>query len=124
MGTFQKRILIVDDNEDVLQMLKDLLLDEGYLVYGFLGTDDIIQLTNQHKPNLIIIDYLLAGINGGEYCHQIKTNSATAHIPVIMLSAHSRVLNSLGNYGSDKFISKPFSIDEVIMAVKELTEKD
>ncbi|WCT14899.1 response regulator [Mucilaginibacter jinjuensis] len=123
MEILQKKILIVDDNEDVLQMLKDLLFDEGYFVEGFLGTDDIIQLANQHKPDLVIIDYLLAGINGGEYCHQIKTDATTSHIPVIMLSAHPKVLNSLGNYGSDRFISKPFSIDEVILAVKELTEK-
>lgn len=115
-----KRVLILDDNEDMLELVKEIMLNEGYEAEGFTSTDDIIQLVKQHKPDLVITDYILSGINGGEYCHQIKVHPDTSHIPVVMLSAFTRVLESLGNYGWDAFIAKPFSLDEITSTVKNL----
>jgi DNA-binding response OmpR family regulator len=113
----RKKILILDDNEDILELIKDVLVDEDYEVECLAYTDDIYKAVNSIQPDLVILDYILFGINGGELCHQIKHNPTTAHIPVIMISAYPRVWESLGNYGADVFIAKPFSLEDIIKSV-------
>jgi len=115
-----KKILILDDNEDILEMMKVALEDEGHQVTCLTNTDDIYKTIQTIKPNLVIVDYILSGINGGELCHQIKTNPKTSHIPVIMVSGHQRILQSLGNYGEDIFIPKPFSLEDIVNNVNYL----
>ena len=117
-----QKILIVDDDHDILNMLKDLLEHEGYEVIALDYTDSIINNIMKYNPDLVMLDFLLAGVNGGELCHEIKINSKTSWLPVIMLSAFPRVLDSLGNYGSDAFIAKPFDIEVVLKKVKECLE--
>jgi len=114
-----KKILILDDNEDILEMMRVALEDEGHEVECMTNTDDILKTIQSTKPNLVIVDYILSGINGGELCHQIKTNPKTSHIPVIMVSGHQRILQSLGNYGEDVFIPKPFSLEDIVSNVNK-----
>jgi DNA-binding response OmpR family regulator len=109
-----KKILILDDNEDILEMMKVALEDEGHEVECMINTNDIYKTISHTKPDLLIVDYILPGINGGELCHQVKTNPKTEHIPVIMVSGHQRVLQSLGTYGADVFIAKPFSLEDIV----------
>ena len=109
-----KKILILDDNEDILEMIKIALEDEGHEVECMINTNDIYKTISHTKPDLLIVDYILPGINGGELCHQVKTNPKTEHIPVIMVSGHQRVLQSLGTYGADVFIAKPFSLEDIV----------
>jgi DNA-binding response OmpR family regulator len=112
-----KKILILDDNEDILEMMKVALEDEGHEVECMINTNDIYKTISHIKPDLLIVDYILPGINGGELCHQVKTNPKTEHIPVIMVSGHQRVLQSLGTYGADVFIAKPFSLEDIVSNV-------
>ena len=118
-----KKILIVDDQNDTLDLLKEIFEDEGYEVTALPYTEDIIRSITQHQPDLVMLDFLLAGINGGELCHQLKTNSLSAHIPVIMLSGYPRVLESLGSYGADAFIAKPFDLAHLTETVKHWLEE-
>src|ERR1700744_4214940 len=118
-----KKILIVDDQNDTLDLLKEIFEDEGYEVIALPYTEDIIRTIAQYQPDLVMLDFLLAGINGGELCHQLKTNSLSAHIPVIMLSGYPRVLESLGSYGADAFIAKPFDLVHIIETVKHWLEE-
>jgi len=117
-----RNILIVDDQHDILDVLKEALEMEGYNVIALTYTEDIIRSANEHQPDLVMLDFLLAGINGGEHCHFLKTNPLTSHIPVIMLSGYPRVLESLGNYGADMFIPKPFDLEKITSTVKHLLE--
>jgi CheY-like chemotaxis protein len=117
-----KKILIVDDQSDILDLLKEVFEDEGYLVTALPYTEDIISSITLHQPDLVMLDFLLAGINGGELCHQLKTNSLSAHIPVIMVSGYPRVLESLGSYGADAFIAKPFDLYYLTDTVKHWLE--
>ena len=117
-----QKILVVEDDHGILNLLKDVLEGEGYQVTALNYTESIIKSVAQHNPDLVMLDFLLAGINGGELCHEIKTNPQTAWLPVIMLSAFPRVLDSLGNYGSDAFIAKPFDIAVVLKKVRECLE--
>jgi DNA-binding response OmpR family regulator len=113
-----KRILIVEDDHDILSLLKDVLEKEGFEVNGLNYTDSIVKSAQKHNADLIIVDFLLPGINGGELCHEIKCHPSTASLPVIMLSAFPRVLESLGNYGADAFMAKPFDIKNLVNTVQ------
>ena len=114
-----QKILIVEDDVEILGLLKDLLEDEGYEVAALNYTDSITKSIGEHQPDLVMLDFLLAGINGGELCHEIKMNPETTHLPVIMASAFPRVLDSLGNYGSDAFLPKPFDVEVVLRTVRD-----
>jgi DNA-binding response OmpR family regulator len=109
-----KKILVVDDDEAVLEMLEAVLDYSGFGVKGCKAADTIFDDIEDYKPDLILIDYILNGINGGEICHQIKTNSKTQNLPVVLISAYPRVLQSLGSYGCDTFIAKPFDITYLV----------
>ncbi|QQL49945.1 response regulator [Mucilaginibacter ginkgonis] len=115
-----KKILILEDNGDIIELLKEFLPPLGYEVIAFNSVTDIITIIKENKPSIVIIDYLLGSINGGEYCAQIKKNKETEDIPVIMLSGHQRVIESLGNYGWNSFIAKPFDLDELAIEIKKL----
>lgn len=117
------KILILDDNQDILNVLQEALVSEGYEVDTLNNSENIIDTVQNHQPDLVLIDYLLSGINGGEYCHQIKTNASTSHLPVIMMSGYPRVLESLGDYGSDAILTKPFDLDEVYELIKKFKQK-
>lgn len=115
-----KHILIIEDDPDISDVLNTILADEGYKVTAIAETDNIIRTVTALEPQLIITDYILARINGGEYCIEIKRNTGTAHIPVIILSGYGRVLDSLGHYGADRIIEKPFDNDKLCAIVADL----
>ena len=118
-----KNILIIDDSSDTLELLKEALEQEGYNVTALAYTENIITTISQYHPDLVMLDFLLAGINGGELCHQLKTHPLSANIPVIMLSGYPRVLESLGNYGADEFMPKPLDLDHLYASVKHWIEE-
>ncbi|RFZ81342.1 response regulator [Mucilaginibacter terrenus] len=118
----EKRILIVDDDAAILDVLNEALCGDGFSVKMAEGGDDVFKLIDEYQPDLVIIDYILNGINGGEICHQIKTNRKTSYLPVIILSAHPRVISSLGYYNCDEFIAKPFDLDYLLSKVHGLVE--
>jgi len=113
-----KRILIVEDDYDILCILTDVLNEEGYQVVGFNYTASIVDNIAMYQPDLVMLDFLLPGVNGGELCREIKTNSSTMHLPVVLLSAFPRLTESLGDYGCDRFIAKPFDMDVLIHTVE------
>ncbi|WP_158826340.1 response regulator [Mucilaginibacter lacusdianchii] len=119
-----KRLLILDDNQDILNVMEDALVGEGYEVVTMTYCDDIIKSVQQHQPDLVMLDFLLSGINGGEMCAQIKKNPLTSHLPVIILSAYPRVLESLGDYGSDAFVQKPFDLEQLYSTVNSCLADD
>jgi DNA-binding response OmpR family regulator len=112
-----KKILVIDDNDDLLGLLNEALTAEGYEVECASHVDNIYESVRTSRAQLVIIDYILQGINGGELCHQLKINPRTKHLPVIMISGYQRVLESLGNYGADRFLAKPFDLEELLSVV-------
>jgi DNA-binding response OmpR family regulator len=113
-----KRILIVEDDYDILCILTDLLNEEGYEVVGLSYTKSILDSVSEHRPHLVMLDFLLPGINGGELCHELKTSDKSSELPVILLSGYPRLVESLGSYGCDAFIAKPFDVDAVLHTVE------
>src|SRR5579862_9892585 len=117
-----KRVLILDNDPDVLDVMKEALTYEGFEVMCVGEASDVIALVNDHNPDLLIIDYILHGINGGELCHQVKADKRTAELPVVLVSVYPRVLQSLGDYDCDDFIPKPFDLEDLVERIKKLTE--
>jgi len=115
-----KRILIIEDDEDILQVLETVLEYNDFTVNGLNRTDDILQAVQDYEPDLVLTDYLLSGTNGGKICQQIKSNKDTCHIPVILISAYPELASSLGNFGFDAFINKPFDINVLVTRINGL----
>lgn len=116
-------ILLVEDDESLSEILTELFSDEGYRIRCIGGTEDILPLIDQFRPDLVLLDYVLPKVNGGELCSQIKKHRDFCNIPVIIYSAFSRVLLSLGDYGCDVFMEKPFDLDELIGKIEKLTAR-
>jgi DNA-binding response OmpR family regulator len=112
------RILLIDDDINMLDVMEATLTFYGYTVSTSSYTDDIFALVNQHQPDLVVIDYLMPGINGGEMCAALKRNVSTKALPVIIVSAYERIIQSLGNYGCDAFISKPFDMTHLLNVIQ------
>ncbi len=119
----QKRILVIDNDQDILEAVEAALSLENYLVDTSPIVEDIFQMIHEKNPDLILIDYLLFGINGGELCHMIKKEPSTSHLPVIIFSGYPKVIQSLGTYECDAFISKPFDLDNFMAVIKECLSK-
>ena len=116
-----KRILVVDDQEDIRDLIRYFLEQEGFTVFTLAGIVDIFSTIRELQPDLILLDYMLEEQNGGDICQQIKQNAGTAHIPVILLSAFPKIVNSRGHYGWDNFIAKPFDLDHLGAMVRSET---
>ncbi len=120
----QKRILVIDNDQDILEAVETALEMENYSVETSPIVEDIFEMIRDKKPDLILIDYLLFGINGGELCHMIKSEPTTSHLPVIIFSGYPKVIQSLGTYESDAFISKPFELDHFMDVIRECLSKN
>jgi len=124
MSGIIKRLLILDNDGDLLEIMEEVFVYEGYEVKALQGTDNIFNDIAAYKPHVIMLDYILDGVNGGEICHQVKNSPLTCDLPVIIVSAYPKVINSLGYYGCDKFIPKPFDIYDLINQVNQLIIPD
>jgi len=119
-GSVQKKILVIENDSSIADVVKELLDLEGYNYVIYDDAVEIQPLLKEHQPDLILLDYLLDNTNGGELCSQVKKTPETAQIPVIIYSAAPKVLQSLGYYGCDLFISKPFDLDYMATQIRQL----
>lgn len=115
----KNKILIIDDDSAVLDILTECFTDEGYDVKAISHVSDIYDLIDSFQPNVVLTDYILNGINGGEFCTQIKM--AYQNLPVVILSAYPKVMLSLGTYNCDLFVAKPFDVFALLKQVNSLT---
>ena len=112
-----KKILVVDDDADILDMMQLILKGEGYEVQTSLNGACFQQMYSE-LPDLIILDILLSGADGREICQQVKSREETRHIPVILFSAHFSARDITATIGADAFLPKPFHLVELINLVK------
>ncbi|HLX58574.1 MAG TPA: response regulator [Ktedonobacteraceae bacterium] len=113
-----KRILVVDDEEDILDLVLAVLDEEGYYVQTS-PSGSIFQHVQRDLPDLILLDVLLNGKDGRVLCRQLKANELTKHIPVILFSAHIQREDALSESHADDFVGKPFEIQELLEVVKK-----
>ncbi len=110
----QSRILVIDDEESILEVLGELLQSCGYDVMLMQKPDDVFHLTAY--PDLIILDLMLSGVDGRDICLRLKSEDATKNIPVVLLSAQTaaEVKEAASTCGADTYLTKPFDIDNLL----------
>ena len=119
------KILIVDDEEDILTLLEYNLEKAGFKVISADDGPEAIELTKKENPSLIILDIMLPSMEGTEVCKVIKRDNATSHIPIIMLTAKGEEVDRIVGLelGADDYITKPFSPRELILRVKAVLKR-
>ena len=115
-----KRILVMDDNQDILDVVQETLTYEDFEVKTTSKSDSVISLIAAFNPDLVILDYHVHGMDGGELCRQIKSHAEFGRIPVIIFSAYIYHNDELLAYGCDSIIDKPFDLTELVDKVNEL----
>ena len=112
------KILVVDDNMDILNVVELILKTNGFEVSAISNGHDVIKSTESFKPDLVLLDVYLGGMDGREICKKLKSSEETRHIPVIMFSAHSTRQEIFNNCTAQDFIGKPFEIKELVGKIK------
>ena len=113
----KKKILVVDDEPDILEFLQVILEEEGYAVLTSDKGEFLEQLHNGGLPDLILVDVLLSGKDGRDIVKHLKSQEETKHIPVIMFSAHPSAEQTAREAGAEDFLAKPFEINELLAKV-------
>lgn len=117
-------VLIVEDNEDIRLHIADLLSDRYNILQAENGKEGL-KLANEEFPELVISDIMMHGMSGVELCEQLKTNQATSHIPVVLLTAKVNMDSKIQGLetGADDYMTKPFNHLELLTRVKNLIEQ-
>jgi two-component system alkaline phosphatase synthesis response regulator PhoP len=121
----QKHILVVEDEEDIQELLKYNLAKEGYQVHCVSSGEAGLQEARIMFPDLLILDLMLPEMNGLEVCRQLKSDSKTQPIPIIMLTAkgeESDIVLGL-EMGADDYVTKPFSIQVFLSRVRAVLRR-
>ena len=118
MQSSQKKILVVDDEPDILEFLQIIIEEAGFLVVTTEKGDYLEKLENGSLPDLVLLDMLLSGKDGREIVRQLKSQEKTKHIPVIMFSAHPSAEKTARAAGADDFVEKPFDIDVLLEKIQ------
>lgn len=125
LETGKRRVLIVDDDPHIIDMMRDLLERDGRFEVRTAGSgyDAGIQ-TEQFRPDLILLDYKLPDVNGNVVCKRIRSNPDYQHMRIVLVSgvADPDEVKQLIEAGADEFIRKPFAVDKLIQRVGELLE--
>ena len=113
-----RRILLIDDDVDVRDVIILLLEGAGYSVTSLGAAPDIISLVEETKPDVILLDVIIGNVDGRELCRQLKNNPLTSQIPIIMISAISDLYNAISDACANDIISKPFDSSTLINRVE------
>lgn len=118
-----KRILVVDDNADILDVVRIFLESNGFEVFTISNGDNILTDIANYSPQIILLDVYLRGANGVEICNNLKSNSSSRHIPIIMFSAQTTDYLILRKCAADDFIEKPFDEKILVEKINHLLEQ-
>jgi len=114
---YMNRVLIVDDNRDILWVVEVILKRYGFEVMTTLKGEEVLSKTKMFSPQLILLDVFLSGIDGIDICNTLKSTPETKDIPVIMISAHTNFKEVKKFCRADDFMSKPFDANELVRKI-------
>ncbi|GAA0077981.1 response regulator transcription factor [Clostridium sp. CTA-5] len=121
----EEKVLIVDDEEHIIELLKFNLLNAGYKVFEASNGIDALKIAKEENPDLVLLDLMLPGIDGFDVCKEIKRHKNTQNTSIIMLTAKGEEIDKiLGlELGADDYITKPFSVRELLARVKAVLRR-
>lgn len=117
-------ILIVDDDRFIRRILKDAFMEESMTCHEANNGLEALRLAREIHPDAIILDVMLPGLDGYKICRMLKYDENFADISIVMVTSRARQSDRDTGYhtGADQYITKPFKPEEVVAAVKQLTE--
>lgn len=119
-----RRVLVVDDDAEIVEMFTDALQRDGRFEVATASSGyDAGMLTESFKPHAVLLDYMLPDVNGNIVCRRLRSNPATAHVKIILVSGVVKrdEIDMLLKAGADEFIQKPFDIQHLLTRLAELT---
>jgi DNA-binding response OmpR family regulator len=121
----QKKILVVDDEADLVETLRFPLEMEGFNVLVSYNGEDALSQARKENPDLILLDLMLPKLDGYKVCRLLKFDERYKHIPILMLTAKTQEKDKLlgKETGANEYITKPFDIDELMKKVKAYLQK-
>jgi DNA-binding response OmpR family regulator len=121
----KKKIFVIDDEKDILEIIKVNLQNEGYNVLTFMSAEEALKSLHKETPDLIVLDIMMEGIDGYEFCKTIRSDSNFKSIPIIFLSVKSDEIDKiLGlELGADDYLTKPFSVKELLSRIKAVLRR-
>lgn len=121
----QMKILVVDDEQDILDLLSVNLAREGFHVITTDNGESALELVSTKKPDLVVLDLMLPGIQGLEVCKQIRADLENINLPILMLSAKDGEVDRIVGLevGADDYITKPFSMGELVARIRAALRK-
>jgi two-component system phosphate regulon response regulator PhoB len=120
-----EKILIVDDEVDLLRMVDFNLRSAGFATLSAQNGKDALRLARGERPDLILLDLMLPDIMGTEVCRALKADSATRDIPVIMVTAKGEEIDRVVGFeiGAEDYVTKPFSPRELILRIRSILRR-
>jgi CheY-like chemotaxis protein len=118
----KKTIMVVDDNPDIITIVKTILEGRGYNVFSASSGPELLTMLTTQKPDLIILDIMMPEMDGLEVLTRLKGKTETSTIPVILLTAKVQYEDVLGGYklGADYYITKPFTSTQLVNGINLL----
>ncbi len=119
------KILIVDDEKDIVETLSFMLKTKGYETITAYDGEEGLKLAKEEHPDLIILDVMMPKINGYKICRLLKYDAKYKNIPIVMVTARSQEGDKLigEETGADRYITKPFEFSDILDVINELTDK-
>jgi DNA-binding response OmpR family regulator len=116
----QKKILVVDDEADLVETVRFVLELQGFNVLVSYNGEDALNQARKEIPDLILLDIMLPKLDGYKVCRLLKFDERYKHIPILMLTAKTQDKDKIigRETGADEYITKPFEMDELIEKVK------
>lgn len=121
----KETVLIVDDEEDILELIKYNLKNEGYLVLTAQTGEEAIKIARQSAPDLMVLDLMLPGIDGLEVTRYLRNNEQTKELPIVMLTAKGEETDIVTGLelGANDYISKPFSPKVLVARIRSILRR-
>ena len=125
INSITKTIHIVEDEPDIRETLAYNLSQEGFKVSEFSDAESCLDKIQKRKPDLLILDLMLPGMSGLDLCKQIRTDKSLQNLAIIMLTAKGEEVDRIIGFelGADDYVTKPFSVRELILRVKVILKK-
>ena len=118
------KVLIIDDDLDILTLVKMTLDLNGFNVKGESNWEGIDSIIKKFEPDLILLDISLGGADGRDICKKLKSQNDTQDIPVILFSANLEMENSFAQYNAQAFISKPYELNYFLKTIRSTIAGD
>jgi DNA-binding response OmpR family regulator len=118
----QKKILFIEDEQELLTTISNLLHDQGYHVINAVNAEDALQETRHTVPDLILVDIKLPGMDGFDFFHEIRKSEQFKNVPIVFLTAFND-MNAMiyaKKSGAADYITKPFDFEYLIARIKDL----